>query len=143
MPEQPVIYVWYCGHCTYGPNNPANDLHCANCHVQRDKYARFESIAASTSATARGISSRSVVRSGSSLQPSTHHQTSTHNATMPYGSSRAEYGASGSVPRYGPTTYGPYSWWWCCQCQDGPKNAQLQARCIGCDHIPCSYCKRY
>ena len=145
MPVQPVFHVWFCGHCGYGPHNPQNDLFCVNvnCSKRRDNYARFESISASTSATVRGSSSQSAAHRGSSSRPSTHNQTSTQNGTMSYGSSQPDYGASGSVLDYGPTTYGPYSWWWCCQCQDGPKNAELQARCIGCQHIPCSYCKRY
>ena len=132
MPVPPVVRVWYCGHCGYGPNNPENDLFCCYCQVRRDTYARFEFISASSSATVRGSSSQS-----------TNRQTSTQNGTMSYGSSQTDYGASQSILRYGPTTYGPYSSWFCCQCLDGPKSAQLQPRCVGCHHIPCSYCKRY
>lgn len=32
-------------------------------------------------------------------------------------------------------------WYFCCQCNDGPKAYNVQPQCVICNHIACAYCK--
>lgn len=40
---------------------------------------------------------------------------------------------------YGPRTKPTI--WYCCSCQDGPKNINTELSCIGCHHPKCTHCQ--
>ena len=140
--DMPAPTTWYCGHCGYGPHYYSYQEFCVMCNRKRDYSARFESQTTSARPPPAGASSQYGLYGGSSPSTSNHYQPSMHVNTTPYATPQAGYQAPTSTGQSYPTSYSPIRFWWCCRCQDGPKNATLQPSCVMCHHQPCSYCKR-
>lgn len=105
-----------------------NETHCWECGRRRDGSATYESEHSTTySSWFTGPEARRTTAQGT-------RSSSTHTIEL---GTAVTYG---TYPEFIPAVYGPASYWYCCQCWDGPHNITLQPRCT-CGHDRCKQCK--
>lgn len=167
--DMPSTRVWYCCSCGFGPCNESIDYFCPNCQARRchnctaskisNRYnygltgeaesnpypkaftpAGFNTKACNINPPSQPFSlpQQHLERAPLALMPTqspptclaTGHQ---HSANGP---SIGDIFQHGGLSKKSPSSY-----YYCCQCHDGPKLYDLQPVCINCDHRICRSCK--
>ena len=140
---------WYCGHCAKGPMTIGIDEYCCWCHRQRDAYSTSDTREMSRSSCVEASSSAHEVvdnpPSGGALAPpletfcSFNHALESHHQGG-FDGPAAVYQSASAPAQMTPLTFGGKTYWYCCQCHDGPQSIAINGACQQCGHPYCSYC---
>lgn len=151
-----MAIFWYCCQCGFGPYNVALYSACINCNSISCKYCRREKhddqldpIPCSTMApyptpALSPASSPSLVLTLDNLAysdqstlplPSSSSVMPTHTGRLLQDDTAVSLRSTSGIRMHGPTYY-----FICCNCGDGPKVYNHQARCVICHHVACENC---
>lgn len=166
----PSTTVWYCCQCGFGPCNDSIDYFCPNCQVKRCYGCETSRISNRCNYglpgeaevnpipevfAAAGFNTNTYNKDASLRPfniPQKHHEKISEDSLRPpqgpptcLGAGDQHSTGSPSISDIfqhgGLTKNRPSSYYYCCQCRDGPKLYDLQPVCINCDHKICRYCE--
>lgn len=138
------IAVWFCCQCLFGPNNVSIDLHCPSCGETRCYmcncdygYPKDNLTMSQYPATKNAMNTDYPDTDPDHCSTDTRYCHKSHSQSDIHDTSPTNKCAYGDdYDGYGPKTY----YYYCCQCNNGPKIWNHEIICIDCHHEACAYC---
>ncbi|KAH8701847.1 hypothetical protein BGW36DRAFT_371678 [Talaromyces proteolyticus] len=150
----PYTTVWYCCNCSYGPCNLELDIACPMCGTRRCDGCKIEVMNSvySTFPPAQGPirPSMELSQTCNTFLPtcnSIHHSEGLSIPTFSAVGRLPFIAESGTASAYnifghsGLLRQLPNNYYYCCQCNDGPKMYDNQPQCVNCCHTICFNCR--
>jgi hypothetical protein len=157
-PTMPESSVWYCCKCKLGPWNITLDVSCPNCDEPRCFQCDKESVDMHTASQMlshrQNFSSIGNTHTCNKLQPAetlcnqpVHLERTCIAPSLTPTARRPLMPEPQAMHTYNIFNFGgllrqmPSNFYYCCQCNDGPKMYENQPMCVSCCHTICYNCR--